>query len=144
MAPPLSLQWPTMIVTAASLLLLATVVVVNGQDPLTSCPYMLTQEGGDCVVAQRGCCPNSLVEGTCDEDGTDCPTSSFDCVWTSQTRRAVCYAYNITSDGESIVNYNEPRGFEASSSPTATIVSSPTALVAAWTTVTSIAAILFA
>ena len=126
------------------------VVVVNGQDPLTSCPYILTQDGGDCVVAQRGCCPNSLVEGTCLEDGTDCPTSSFDCVWTSQTRSAVCNAYNVTTDGEGIVNYNEPRGFEPSSSatgtgPTRVIISRPTtALVAVGTTIVSFVAILLA
>ena len=126
------------------------VVVVNGQDPLTSCPYILTQDGGDCVVAQRGCCPNSLVEGTCLEDGTDCPTSSFDCVWTSQTRSAVCNAYNVTTDGEGIVNYNEPRGFEPSSSATGTgpttrvIISRPTALVAVGTTIVSFVAILLA
>ena len=142
MAPPL------LRVTTASLLLITvcTVVVVNGQDPLTSCPYILTQDGGDCVVAQRGCCPNSLVDGTCLDDGTDCPTTSFDCVWTSQTRRAVCYAYNITTDGESIVNYNEPRGFEASSSATRTSASRTiiSSAVVVWITVTAIVAILFA
>mmetsp|Transcript_10721 Transcript_10721/g.25552 ORF Transcript_10721/g.25552 Transcript_10721/m.25552 type:complete len:177 (+) Transcript_10721:381-911(+) len=137
-----------LLLSVTASLFFVSVVVVNGQDPLTSCPYMLTQDGGDCVVAQRGCCPNSLVEGTCLADGTDCPTSQFDCVWTSETRSAVCNAYNITTDGESIVNYNEPRGYEPPSSAMGTttriIISRPTVLVVVGTTVMSLVAILLA
>mmetsp|Transcript_10722 Transcript_10722/g.25553 ORF Transcript_10722/g.25553 Transcript_10722/m.25553 type:complete len:181 (+) Transcript_10722:53-595(+) len=138
-----------LLLSVTAFVFFVSVVVVNGQDPLTSCPYMLTQDGGDCVVAQRGCCPNSLVEGTCLADGTDCPTSQFDCVWTSETRSAVCNAYNITTDGESIVNYNEPRGYEPPSSAMGTtttriIISRPTVLVVVGTTVMSLVAILLA
>lgn len=104
-------------VMAAATMVLDTVTDVtnaSGQNLETACPYILSQDSADCVIAQRGCCPSSLVEGTCTEDGTDCP-GSFECTWTSDARSAVCL--NVTSPATAdrgIVNYNEPRGIDSS------------------------------
>lgn len=89
-----------------------------GQSP-NACSYIMKENGADCVVAQRGCCPSSLVEGTCRDNGDECP-STFDCTATSTTMSATCkVGETTTSTGagdRSIVNYNEPRGVESSGS----------------------------